>query len=208
MVTHFSTLPADQGATTFLGARRPSAAIGDFIHDAPYWVGLMVRELHETACTGFEAGSFLSLVEKAISRKPDFRMVETRFMLSRINSADCSIRAALVELRGERDSYTLAFQQLTYALQMRLHNRVSAKEQISCALANLKKEAPDVDRAVMLTGAPLSYILMTLSGVWTAALREARQDDNRSTAWVDARNAAREDLVAELQYVSDNVKPA
>ncbi len=208
MSTYFSTLPEEQGATTFLGARRPSAAIGDFIHDAPYWVGMLVRELHETASTGFEAGSFLSLVEKAIRLKPDFRTVETRFMLSRINGSDCSIRAALVDLRGERDSYTLAFQQLTYALRMRLYDEECAGEQISCALANLKTEAPGVDRAVMLTGAPLSYVIMTLSGVWTSALREANRDERRSAAWADARNAAREDLVAELQYVSGGVKSA
>lgn len=200
MATYFSAQAAEHAATTFMGARRPSSAVGNFIHDAPYWVGLMVRELHETACTGFEAGSFLSLVERAIWLKPDFRSVEARFMLSRINGDDCSIRAALVEIRGERDSYTLAFQQLTYALKLRLEKAATAGDQVVSAMANLRREAPGIDRALLSSGAPISYVLMTLSGVWTSALSEVRQDDGRGAGWTYARNAAREDLVAELQH--------
>lgn len=200
MAAYFSAQTAGPATTTFMGARRPSSAVGDFIYDAPYWVGLMVRELHETARTGFEAGSFLSLVESAIQLKPDFRAVEARFMLSRINGDDCSIRAALVGTRGERDGYTLAFQQLTYALRLRLQETGAADDQVAGALANLRREAPGIDRGLLSSGAPLSYVLMTLSGGWTAALRNARMDDDRDSSWTDARNAAREDLVAELQH--------
>lgn len=188
------------GRTTYLGAFRDRSEACAALSGAPAWLATVVEELRECAETRFEAGAFMDSVADACATGLDFNLLELRYALTRLSGFDCSLRDALVGLRGARDEYVFSVQRVTRALVTKIEKFDGCDDEVSHALADLMRFAPEEDRAA-ISGAPLGVWTTRLAARWHRALQETEAGTGLK-GLVEARSAARQDLIAEMRFLA------
>lgn len=198
MPNFFNESPEIADGAPWRGGVRVSGESLRFLESVPCWLDLLCREFVKTAASETEAEHFAARVSRLVSDRRDFESVELRFMLARIQSCEYGLAYLIAGLEGEKSPYFFAFQRLSFALTLKLNHIDGANGQYRSAVANLLKVASEPDRSMLAAGAPMSFVLVHIGGVWAAKMGGAELEVERRQAVAEAHRAARDDLLMVL----------